>query len=190
MKLIPTIKPIPFDVMKSIPPVVWIVAAVVLPQMISDLATLKPQQMYWRWVLTGVIALLKVGMDYVTHIPAKPDSLTETSSPAIPKWKEVITMPLAITCDNLSKVPVAITGKKGDVEVPLGGPVTVAVQSGDGSVESTGDASFNAVSGSALGDTVFALTDAADNLVDTVTLTVTAPKPDSLVETAGSPVAK
>jgi hypothetical protein len=88
-------------------------------------------------------------------------------------------MPLAITCDTASQV--LVTANPVDDAKnpePLDGNLTVSVTSGDGTFTLVNQLSFQAVSGTALGDTVYSVTGDGDlgpdvtSVTDTVTLTV------------------
>lgn len=90
-------------------------------------------------------------------------------------------MPLAITCDNASQV--LVTANPVDDAhnpEPLDGALKVSVTSGDGTFTVVNQLSFQAVSGTALADTVYSVTGDGDlgpgvsSITDTVTLTVTA----------------
>jgi hypothetical protein len=100
-------------------------------------------------------------------------------------------MPLALTCDNASKIKVTA-----HPDGPLDGALQVAVASGDGTVEPVDALSFYVVSGLAIADTVFSVTGDADpssNVVpiaDTITLTVTQKMASNLGLQADAPVPK
>jgi hypothetical protein len=90
-------------------------------------------------------------------------------------------MPLAITCDNASQV--LVTSNPVDAAMnpePLDGAIRVTVTSGDGTFTIVNPLSFQAVSGTALADTVYSVSGDGDlgpgisSITDTVTLTVTA----------------
>jgi hypothetical protein len=91
-------------------------------------------------------------------------------------------VPFAVACNNEQKITVNViplTDKGNPAQVD--GPITVVVQSGDGTVEQdtvNAPLAFKAVSGVALADTVYLVSADADlgagvtTISDTVTLTV------------------
>lgn len=94
-------------------------------------------------------------------------------------------MPLTVACTNEQKItitaaPKTATGKPASLD----GPLTITVQSGDGLVEQdpATPLQFKAVSGDALGDTVYLVEGDADlgagveTISDLVTLTVSSAK--------------
>ncbi len=56
-----------FSWWKSIHPILWALAAIVIPQMISDLSSVAPHSLWTKWALTSVILLLKMALDKVSH---------------------------------------------------------------------------------------------------------------------------
>jgi hypothetical protein len=108
-------------------------------------------------------------------------------------------MPLNVACTNEQMVPItaAPTSQSGN-PAPIDGALRVTVQSGDGSVvqDPATPLTFMAVSGAALGDTVFLVEADADmgagsqTIQDLVTLSVTGAVAANFGFTAGAPVPK
>jgi hypothetical protein len=108
-------------------------------------------------------------------------------------------MPLSVACNNEQKVtilaaPQSASGKPATID----GALTVTVQSGDGTVEqdAASPLSFKAVSGEAIGDTVYLVEGDADmgagvvTIQDLVTLSVTSAVAANFGLTAGITEAK
>jgi hypothetical protein len=103
-------------------------------------------------------------------------------------------MPLSISCTNDEKVLVSVKPvSKGGNIVKLDGPITVAVQSGNGTLEVQADGlSFFAISGPDVSTTEYTLTAVATGVTvsDTITLVVTQAALDHLDLSAATPVLK
>lgn len=110
-------------------------------------------------------------------------------------------MPFTGQCNNTEKVPVTVKGRTKPDAAGNARPAefenfTVDVLSGDGTANLTGPSSFEAVSGTAVGDTVIHMR--ADGIVgagegiieDTYTLTVVGENADQLDVVSGAPVPK
>jgi hypothetical protein len=108
-------------------------------------------------------------------------------------------MALAVTCTNEEKIkvtaaPVTAEGNPAQID----GALTIEVQSGDGTFtqDPAEPLAFFAVSGTALGDTVYKVSGDADlgsgvvTIEDLVTLTVMGAQAKSFGLTAGAPEAK
>jgi hypothetical protein len=108
-------------------------------------------------------------------------------------------MPATAACSNEEMIPVtAAPVTSSGAPAQIDGALTVTVQSGDGSVsqDAASPLTFNAVSGSAPGDTVYLVEADADlgagvvTLQDTFTLTVTSATAASFGLSAGAAVPK
>jgi hypothetical protein len=106
---------------------------------------------------------------------------------------------LNVSCTTAEKVPITANPQTGSGQpAQLEGPLTVTVESGDGSVEQDPSTplEFNAVSGSVAGDTVFLVQGDADlgagvvTIEDRVTLTVTEESASAIGLVAGPPIPK